>query len=72
MRKAIGTLAVVAIAAGSVAGTVAQAHGVHYKYRHHYVVRHDVAPPQQSSGDINYFSSSSGLHVGVNHPPKNR
>jgi hypothetical protein len=24
------------------------------------------------SGDITSFSSSSGLHIGVNHPPKNR
>jgi len=57
--------AIAVLAAGSLASVGAQASTVakHHKAKHHYVT--------QQAGDITSFSSSSaGLHVGVNHPPK--
>jgi hypothetical protein len=55
--------------AGSVAVSANQTRAnAHQKRiaRHHQTVAHP-------SGDITSFSSSSeGLHIGVNHPPKNR
>jgi hypothetical protein len=69
MRKDLLTIAasVALLAAGSVPSSADQA-GVsaHHKriHRHQSVVH--------PSSDITNFSSSSVLHVGVNHPPKNR
>jgi hypothetical protein len=37
---------------------------------HHKRIGHQRAA--HPSSDITSFSSSSGLHIGVNHPPKNR
>jgi hypothetical protein len=69
MRKVVLTIAasIALIAAGSVASsahqTSASAH--HKRITHHQNVAHP-------SSDITSFSSSSGLHIGVNRPPKNR
>jgi hypothetical protein len=52
-------LTILASVALIVAGTAA-ASAHHKRIGHH------------PSSDITSFSSSSGLHVGVNHPPKNR
>jgi hypothetical protein len=60
--------AIALVAAGSVASSAHQTGtNDHQKRvtRHHRVAQHP-------SGDITNFSSSSVLHVGVNHPPKNR
>jgi len=58
-KKFLTILASVAlIVAGTAAASAASAH--HKRIGHH------------PSSDITSFSSSSGLHVGVNHPPKNR
>jgi hypothetical protein len=55
------------LAAGSVASSAHQTNaGVHHKR----IARHQ--PVTHTGGDITSFSSSSELHVGVNHPPKNR
>lgn len=70
MLKVLVTMvaAMALVAAGSVASSAHQARaGDHHKRvsRHH-----DVA--QHPSRDITSFSSSSTLHIGVNHAPKNR
>jgi hypothetical protein len=65
MFKTIFTvLAAAALAAGAPVAASAGTSGHHKR-----LVRHNVAPPGK---DITSFSSSSVLHVGVNHPPKNR
>jgi hypothetical protein len=56
------------LVAGPVAASANQASAnAHQKRisRHHQTVVHP-------SGDITSFSSLSGLHIGVNRPPKNR
>jgi hypothetical protein len=56
------------LAAGSVVSNANETGaGAHHKRiaRHHQPVTH-------ARSDITSFSSSSELHVGVNHPPKNR
>ena len=60
--------AIALVAAGSIAASAHQtAANDHHKRttRHHNVAQHP-------SRDITSFSSSSVLHVGVNHAPKNR
>jgi len=70
MLKVLPTMlaVIVVVAAGSVASSAheAGANDHHKRMTRH----HDVA--QHPSRDITSFSSSSVLHVGVNHPPKNR
>lgn len=57
------------LAVGSVASNAAQTTAsAHQKRGMHR--QHTTAHP--SSTDITSFSSSSVLHIGVNHPPKNR
>ena len=69
MRKVVLAMfaSMALVAAGSVAAdagqTGASAHHKRIASRHH------VTHP---SSDITSFSSSSTLHIGVNHPPKNR
>jgi hypothetical protein len=70
MRKGLLTIgaSILLIAAGSVASTASQtsAGAAHHKR----ITRHqNVGHPGH---DITSFSSSSVLHIGVNHPPKNR
>ena len=60
--------AIALIAAGSIPSSAHQtgANDHHKRMtRHHHVAQHP-------SRDITSFSSSSVLHVGVNHAPKNR
>jgi hypothetical protein len=60
--------AIALLAAGSVASSAQQIRANDYQKRvtrHHRVTQHP-------SRDITSFSSSSVLHVGVNHPPKNK
>jgi hypothetical protein len=70
MRKGLLTIgaSVLLVAAGSVASGASQTHAgaAHQKRvaRHHNV--------QHPGNEITSFSSSSVLHIGVNHPPKNR
>jgi hypothetical protein len=65
-RTVLTILAAAALAAAApVASTARQASGSGHHKR---IVRHAVHP----RSDITNFSSSSVLHVGVNHPPKNR
>ncbi len=69
MRKDLLTIlaSIALLAAGPAA---ASAHQANANAHHKRIVRHQqVVYP---SSDITSFSSSSGLHVGVNHPPKNR
>lgn len=71
MPKILCAIAVVVVAAAS--GTVTQARTVHNKHVGHRAVSITRDVDRQPTSDIHYFSSSSaGLHVGVNHPPKNR
>jgi hypothetical protein len=69
MYKTVVTMLVstALLAVGSVASSAHQTSaGAHQKrIAHHQPVTH-------TRGDITSFSSSSELHVGVNHPPKNR
>jgi hypothetical protein len=70
MLKVLLTMsaAIALVAAGSIASSAHQAGANdHHKRitRHHNVAQH-------ASRDITSFSSSSVLHVGVNHAPKNR
>jgi hypothetical protein len=58
-------LASVALIFAGTAATRAASANVHHKRIGHQRVAHP-------SSDITSFSSSSGLHIGVNHPPKNR
>jgi hypothetical protein len=62
MLRNILAAAIVITAIGSFACAGAQAAQRINKHRH--------AVPQQVFNDISNFSSSSGLHVGVNHPPR--
>jgi len=57
--------AIVLVAAGSVASSAASQTGA--SAHHKRIARHHVTHP---SRDITSFSSSSVLHVGVNHPSK--
>jgi hypothetical protein len=69
MRKDLLTIfaSIALTVAGPVTSNAAQTSaGAHHKRIHQ---RQNVAHP---SRDITSFSSSSRLHVGVNHPPKNR
>jgi hypothetical protein len=69
MRKDLLTIfaSVAFLAAGP---AVASAHQTNVNAHHKRIARHQqVVHP---SSDITSFSSSSGLHIGVNHPPKNR
>jgi hypothetical protein len=55
------------VAAGSFAASAGQTSASTYHKR---IVRHqNVTHP---ANEITSFSSSSVLHIGVNHPPKNR
>jgi hypothetical protein len=70
MHKGTFTIltSVTLLAVGMVAASADQASGNSHQKRvsrHHQTVAHP-------SGNITSFSSSSGLHIGVNHPPKNR
>jgi sensor domain CHASE-containing protein len=70
MLKVLLTMfaAIVLIVGGAVTSNAHQTGANdHHKQmtRHHNVAQHP-------SRDITSFSSSSVLHVGVNHPPKNR
>ena len=61
-KKLLTILASVAlVVAGTAAAGAASAHQKRIGHR-----------AAHSSSDITSFSSSSELHVGVNHPPKNR
>ncbi len=59
------TAAIAVIAAGSLAsvGALASTVAKHHKANHRHVT-------QQASDITSFSSSSAGLHVGVNHPPK--
>jgi hypothetical protein len=60
--------AIALVAAGSVASSAHETGANDHQKRvtrHHRVAQHP-------SRDITSFSSSSVLHIGVNHPPKNR
>jgi outer membrane biogenesis lipoprotein LolB len=66
-KHMLTVLAVALLTAGSVAASASQASAKSHQKpitRHQHVVH--------PGSDITSFSSSSGLHVGVNHPPKNR
>lgn len=68
LKVLLTVFAVIAlVAAGSVASS---AHPSGANDHHKRMTRHHVA--QHASRDITNFSSSSVLHVGVNHAPKNR
>jgi hypothetical protein len=62
----IASLALVAVGSFASSAHETGASGHHKRISHHANVAHP------KSGDITSFSSSSVLHVGVNHPPKNR
>jgi hypothetical protein len=69
MRKGLVTIviSIALAAAGSVASSAGQTSaGAHHKRITHH---QNAAHPGR---DITSFSSSSVLHIGVNHPPKNR
>jgi hypothetical protein len=69
MHKGLLTIlaSILLIAAAPVAYAAGQTSaGAHHK---RIVRHHNVAHPGK---DITSFSSSSILHIGVNHPPKNR
>jgi hypothetical protein len=67
MHRGILTISasILLVAAGSVAANAEDTSGHHKRIARH----HNVQPPGHG---ITSFSSSSVLHVGVNHPPKNR
>jgi len=64
--------AVLLAAAMPVASTAAQKRGTAYSARlHHQATRHydTISNLDRAHNDITSFSSSSALHIGVNHPP---
>jgi hypothetical protein len=70
MRKGLLTIgaSILLVAVGSVASNASQMNsGVAHQKR---ITRHQNVP--RPDNRITNFSSSSVLHVGVNHPPKNR
>jgi hypothetical protein len=72
MRKDLLTIlaSVALLAAGPFAANAHQTNQTSANAHHKRIVRHQsVVHP---SSDITSFSSSSALHIGVNHPPKNR
>jgi hypothetical protein len=74
MPKALLTFgaSILLVAGGSLASSAAEtsASAAHPKrITRHHVAHQNVAHPGR---DITSFSSSSVLHIGVNHPPKNR
>jgi type II secretory pathway pseudopilin PulG len=64
-RLAMVVLSIALAAAVPVAAGATQANAHHKRVTGQHAVSH-------SGSDITSFSSSSVLHVGVNHPPKNR
>ena len=75
MRKIVLCFIASAVLLGAampVASTAAQKRGVAYSARlHHQGTRHrdTISNLDRAHNDITSFSSSSVLHVGVNHPP---
>jgi hypothetical protein len=70
MRKGLLTIgaSILLVAAGPVASSASQTRaGAAHQKR---ITRHQNVPHPDSR--ITNFSSSSVLHIGVNHPPKNR
>jgi hypothetical protein len=75
MRKGLVAMsAALAIFTSASLSAVHAAVVVHHKKIYHVVHRHRAVDgiAAQPSSDITSFSSSSVLHVGVNHPPKYR
>ncbi len=54
------------------AGSVASSAGETNTKRHHKRITHQQTVAHPSSDITSFSSSSAGLHIGVNRPPKNR
>jgi hypothetical protein len=69
MRKGLLTIcaSILLVAGGAVVASAGQTSASTHQKR---IVRHQNVA--HSANEITSFSSSSVLHIGVNHPPKNR
>ena len=76
MHKALMIIAAGALLAGGslLPGSAKAGTAVHHNRISHHVIRHggNETFATRPANDITSFSSSSVLHIGVNHPPKNR